>query len=85
MTQDGLETEKMEHCDDHCRLDEKEREWVHTAQKYVDSKHLPMAGKMLRLFDDTSTIIGRWILLALMFGGMAGIMWYIAVKLGLGK
>ena len=81
MTQDGLEKDTIDKCDDHCRLDEKEREWVHTATKYVDSRHLPLAGKMLKMFDETSTLIGRWVLLALMFGGMAGVLWYIGAKL----
>ena len=64
-----------------CKLNEEEREWVHTANKYVDSRLLPLAGKMLKMFDDTSTLIGRWILLALMFGGMAGVLWWVGSKL----
>ena len=76
MTVDGLEP-----CEPDCKLNEGEREWVHTAQKYVDSKYLPLAGKMLKMFDDTSTLIGRWVLLALMFGGMAGVMWWFATKI----
>ena len=64
-----------------CNLSEEEREWLHTANKYVSSKHLPLAGKMLKMFDDTSTLIGRWILLSLMFGGMAGVLWYFGSKL----
>ena len=62
-------------------LDGEEREWVHTASKYIDSKHLPLAGKMLKMFDETSTLIGRGILLALMFGGMAGILWWVGSKM----
>jgi len=73
-------SERNQHGED-CTLSVEEREWVHTAKKYVDSKHLPMAGRMLRMFDDTSMLIGRWILLALMFGGMAGILWYFGQKL----
>lgn len=70
-------------CDpqEECRLDSEEREWVHTAKKYIDSKHLPLAGKMLKMFDETSTLIGRWVLLALMFGGMAGVLWYFGSKI----
>ena len=64
-----------------CNLSEEEREWLHTAIKYVSSKHLLLAGKMLKMFDDTSTLIGRWILLSLMFGGMAGVLWYFGSKL----
>ena len=66
---------------ENCNFTEEEREWVHTAKKYVDSKHLPLAGKLLKTFDDTSTLIGRWILLSLMFGGMAGVLWYFGSKL----
>ena len=70
MTQDGLEKDLL-HCNEQCRLDEAEREWVHTARKYIDTKHLPMLGKILRLFDDVSLTISRWILLAILVGGMA--------------
>ena len=66
---------------DDCQLTSDERQWIHTARTYVDLKHLPLAGKMLRMFDDTSTLIGRWILLSLMFGGMAGLLWYFGSKL----
>jgi hypothetical protein len=76
MTVDGLERDHLE-----CRLNEEEREWVHTASKYVDTRHLPMMGKILKMFDDTSTLIGRWILLALIFGGMTGVLWYFGTKL----
>ena len=79
MTQEEMERGDGEHIE-LCRLSTEEREWVHTAQKYVDTKHLPLAGKMLKMFDDTSTLIGRWVLLALMFGGMAGVMWFIGSK-----
>ncbi len=75
MTQHSMET------NEDCKLDAKEREWLHTANKYIDSKFLPLAGKLLKLFDETSTLIGRGILLALMFGGMAGLLWWVAVKL----
>ena len=68
-----------------CKLGEGEREWVHTANKYVDTKHLPMLGKMLKLFDDTSALVGRWVLLALMFGGMTGVLWWVVCKLGVWK
>lgn len=67
--------------EDECKLNETEREWVHTASKYIDSKFLPLAGKMLKMFDETSTLIGRGILLALMFGGMAGLLWWVGSKL----
>ena len=66
--------------EEECKLNTTEREWVHTANKYIDSKHLPLAGKMLNMFDDTSTLIGRGILLALMFGGMAGVLWWVGAK-----
>ena len=62
-------------------LSDQQKEWVETASKYVDTKHLPLAGKLLKTFEDTSTIIGRGILLALMFGGMAGVLWWIGSKM----
>jgi hypothetical protein len=62
-------------------LTEQEKEWVETASKYVDTKHLPLAGKLLKTFEDTSTIIGRAILLALMFGGMAGVLWWVGSRM----
>jgi hypothetical protein len=62
-------------------LSKAEQEWVETASKYVDTKHLPLAGKLLKTFEDTSTIIGRGILLALMFGGMAGVLWWVGSRI----
>ena len=64
-----------------CKMTDAQRDWVSDAHKHVNAKYLPLAGKMLRMFDDTSTLIGRWVLLALMFGGMAGVLWFVGSKL----
>jgi len=74
---DDLETTHMDACNEKCRLDAFEREWVHTANKYIDTRHLPMLGKMLKTFDDVSSAIGRWILFAVLFGGVLLLMWAV--------
>ena len=83
MTVDGLEKKEWEPCGKQCRLDEQEREWVHTASKYIDTKHLPMLGRTLKLFDDTSAMLGRWIILAIILGGMSIVFLFIKSKWGL--
>lgn len=70
----------MEH-NEECNISDEQRDWVSDAQKHVPAKYLPLAGKMLKMFDDTSTLIGRWVLLALMFGGMAGVLWFIGSRM----
>ena len=37
----------------------KEKEWVETASKYIESKHLPILGQILKIVDTTSLMIGR--------------------------
>ena len=64
-----------------CIVTDEQRDWLSDATKHVPAKHLPLAGKMLKMFDDTSTLIGRYVLLALMFGGMAGVLWVVGSKL----
>jgi|TARA_Y100000289_G_C3931127_1_gene156505 hypothetical protein len=43
----------------------KEKEWVSTASKYVDSKHLPILGQILKIVDTTSLMIGRAIFIGI--------------------
>ena len=80
MTLNELEKDHMD-CADACRLDEFEREWVHTASKYIDTKSLPTLGKMLRVFEDVSGLIGRWILFAILFGGICMLLWFAGNKI----
>jgi hypothetical protein len=49
----------------------KEKEWVETASKYIDSKHLPVLGQILRIVDTTSLMIGRALFVAIVLAGMA--------------
>ena len=37
----------------------KEKEWLETATKYVNSKHLPLLGKVLQIVDGVSLAVGR--------------------------
>ena len=37
----------------------KEKEWLETATKYVNSKHLPVLGKVLQIVDGVSLAVGR--------------------------
>tara|TARA_Y100000004_G_scaffold167627_1_gene200314 strand:+ start:3924 stop:4124 length:201 start_codon:yes stop_codon:yes gene_type:complete len=49
----------------------KEKEWVETASKYIDSKHLPILGQILKIVDSTSLLIGRAIFGAIILAGLA--------------
>ena len=49
----------------------KEKEWVETASKYIDSKHLPVLGQILRIVDTTSLMIGRALFVAIVLAGIA--------------
>ena len=53
-------------------LNEEEREWVHTAAKYIPSKRLPQLGRLLKTFDDASMIVGRGVLIMVLLGGILG-------------
>tara|TARA_R100001086_G_scaffold209772_3_gene125579 strand:+ start:744 stop:935 length:192 start_codon:yes stop_codon:yes gene_type:complete len=52
-------------------LTNKEKEWLHTATKYINSKHLPWLGKVLKIVDDTSLFIGRLIFFGLILAALA--------------
>lgn len=49
----------------------KEKEWVSTASKYIDSKHLPVLGQILKIVDTTSLMIGRALFVAIVLAGVA--------------
>ena len=70
-----------ESLDSHCSFTDEERKFLHSATESIDIKHLSIAGKLLKIFDDTSSLIGKGILLALIFGGAAGVIGYFALKL----
>ena len=50
---------------------QKEKEWVSTASKYIDSKHLPVLGQILRIVDTTSLMIGRALFIGIVLAGIA--------------
>lgn len=68
-------------CDSTCRLTAEEREWVHTARKYIDSKHLPMMGSILKALDDTAYFIGKAVILALVTIACGSLLWWIILKI----
>ena len=49
----------------------KEKEWVETASKYIESKHLPILGQILRIVDTTSLMIGRALFVGIVLAGIA--------------
>lgn len=50
---------------------QKEKEWVSTASKYIDSKHLPVLGQILRVVDSTSLFVGRALFISIVLAGIA--------------
>ena len=49
----------------------REKEWVETASKYIESKHLPILGQILRIVDTTSLMIGRALFIGIVLAGIA--------------
>ena len=49
----------------------REKEWVETASKYIESKHLPILGQILKIVDTTSLMIGRALFIAIVLAGIA--------------
>jgi hypothetical protein len=49
----------------------REKEWVETASKYIESKHLPILGQILRIVDTTSLMIGRALFVGIVLAGIA--------------
>ena len=50
---------------------QKEKEWVATASKYIDSRHLPVLGQILKVVDSTSLFVGRAIFISIVLAGIA--------------
>jgi len=50
---------------------QKEKEWVSTASKYIDSRHLPVLGQILKIVDTTSLMIGRALFVGIVLAGIA--------------
>jgi hypothetical protein len=49
----------------------REKEWVETASKYIESKHLPILGQILKIVDTTSLMIGRALFVGIVLAGIA--------------
>ena len=59
------------------QLTVKEKEWIETANKYISSKHLPVLGKILKVVDDMSLLIGRAIFIGILLAALAALGWRI--------
>jgi len=44
---------------------------VETASKYIESKHLPILGQILKIVDTTSLMIGRALFIGIVLAGIA--------------
>jgi hypothetical protein len=49
----------------------REKEWVETTSKYIESKHLPILGQILKIVDTTSLMIGRALFIGIVLAGIA--------------
>lgn len=49
----------------------KEKEWVETASKYIDSRHLPVLGQILKVVDSTSLFVGRAVFIGIVLAGIS--------------
>ncbi len=49
----------------------RKKEWVENASKYIESKHVPILGQILRIVDTTSLMIGRALFVAIVLAGVA--------------
>ena len=54
---------------------DKERELLHSASKYINSKHLPWLGKCLKVVDDVSIAIGRALFFGVIIAALAALGW----------
>ena len=52
---------------------QKEKEWVATASKYIDSRHLPVLGQILKVVDSTSLFVGRALFIGIVLAGLTEI------------
>ena len=53
----------------------KEKEWLETANKYISSKHLPVLGKVLKVVDEMSLLVGRAIFIGLLLAALTALGW----------
>lgn len=67
-------------CENMCRMTAEEREWVHTARKYINSRHLPMLGSILKALDDTAYFIGKSVLLAVISLACGSLLWWVFIR-----
>jgi|TARA_X000001388_G_scaffold47648_1_gene34109 hypothetical protein len=56
-------------------LTAKEKEWLETANKYISSKHLPVLGKVLKVVDEMSLLVGRAIFIGLLLAALTALGW----------
>ena len=56
-------------------LTAKEKEWLETANKYISSKHLPVLGKVLKVVDEMSLLVGRAIVIGLLLAALTAVGW----------
>jgi hypothetical protein len=56
-------------------LTDKEKEWLETASKYINSKHLPWLGRCLKIVDDVSIAIGRALFFGIIIAALAALGW----------
>lgn len=59
----------------------KEREFVHTASKYIDSKQLPLLGQMLELANDSAKQLGILVIKGLFLVGLGGVVFFCVSKM----
>ena len=56
-------------------LTAKEKEWLETANKYISSKHLPVLGKVLKVVDEMSLLVGRAIFIGILLAAITALGW----------
>jgi len=62
-----------------------EREWLHTAAKYVPSTLLPLLGRILQMFNETAYSVGMMFMKFFFFASGAGIVIWVLHKFGVLK
>jgi hypothetical protein len=63
-----------------CSFNNEEREWVHTGAKYVGSEKFPLLGRVLKMMDDTTYEVGKFIIKAVLFMGLGGLLFWFVLK-----
>lgn len=70
---------------DESRFSDEEAEWLHTANKYIPSKLLPMAGRMVSMCNETAYSVGKAVIKFMFIASGGGIVLFIMHKAGLLK